>query len=64
MTEIEFDKLTNFAIKMITEKIVDTAYRTLPRDQADAFLAAFDKVWADMDGEDLRRRALAGSPTD
>ena len=60
MTEAEFDKLTSFAIEMITKHIVDTAYEVLPRTDAEAFLKAFDASFKGLDADELRRVALSG----
>jgi hypothetical protein len=56
------ETLALFMIQVIKETIVSTAYRHLDDQAAWAFLEDFDKQFAAMDVEDLRSRALSGSP--
>jgi len=60
MTESDLAKLTTFTIQLITDHIVDAAYRHMDTDSAEAFLADFDTSFKGLDADKLRRRALAG----
>ena len=63
MTESELSKLTTFIIRLITDHIVDAAYRHMDADSAVAFLADFDASFKGLDADELRCRALAGLAT-
>ncbi len=60
MTEADLSKLTTFMIQLVTDHIVDAAYRHMDADGAAAFLADFDASFRGLDADELRCRALAG----
>ena len=60
MTEADLSKLTTFIIRLVTDHIVDAAYRHMDADSAEAFLADFDASFQGLDADELRCRALAG----
>jgi hypothetical protein len=63
MNNADLAKLTTAMIQLVTDHIVDAAYRHMDADSAEAFLADFNASFRGLDADDLRRRALAGSPT-